>query len=215
MIYPVVRTVFLLNILVSLAIIIVLVVPYTDSQLRAFVTDPQNCAGECLLGIRPGTTTVSEAVEYLQTNAWVESAQLSAPGTGYGQIRWLWSGQQPTLIDESYPGRITFYWDEEEINAPPLEEARVETISIATRIRMFTLQEWYGAPDSGIAGIRPDGWLGYSAAYHKRGTTVSMSSTIPCPVNLMSYWGVWAKLSISIGQGTSTYVPPTEMVKIC
>jgi hypothetical protein len=80
---------------------------------------------------------------------------------------------------------------------------------------MPVLQDRLGLPDSGAALIRLDGSLGYAAAYAVQGSTISLSTSMPCPVNLMSYWNTATKITMSIGQGTSEYVPPTAMVKIC
>jgi len=209
------RIAVVLAVLLSLTVAVILAAPHDDSPLRAFLTSGDNCEGQCLLGIRPRTATVSTAMEQLQAHAWVESAQLSATGRGFGQIRWQWSGQQPAFIDERHPGRITFYWDDEEPNALELDDVRIETISIHTRIPMFYLQNWYGSPDTGTAGIRPDGSLGYSAAYHRSGVTFMLSTQMSCPVTLLSYWNSWTRMSVSIGQGTSEYVAPLDMVHIC
>jgi hypothetical protein len=215
MVHLFLRIVFPLVILLSLAVAFILAAPYDDSELRAFMTTSENCGGECLLGIRPGRTTVGEAMRQLRVHIWVEDAELSASGGGYGQILWLWSGLQPAVIDDSHPGRITFYWDAGEANAPELNDTRIQTISIYTEIRMFSLQDWLGTPDSGSANIRPDGGLGYSAAYPVRGGTVSLSTTMPCPTSLMTYWDAWTRLSLSIGRGSSSYVSPLEMVNLC
>jgi hypothetical protein len=57
--------------------------------------------------------------------------------------------------------------------------------------------------------------LGYSAGYHDPGTTVSLSVTMFCPVDLLTYWDARTRITVSIGWGSSTYVSPYEMVKMC
>lgn len=215
MTYLLARIAAVLVVLLSSSVGITRMLPYDDSAMRAFITDPMNCGGECILGIRPGSTTVSEAMQRLQAHRWVGDVELSASGNGYGQIRWLWNGNQPAVISAEYRGRLTFYWDADETNSPPLEDARIETISIDTEIRMYLLQQWYGMPDSGTASIRPDGAVGYSAAFHMRGSTISLSAVMSCPISLISYWNARAKLSIGIGSGTSAYVPPVDMAALC
>jgi hypothetical protein len=209
------RIAFALITMLSLAVVALLAAPYDDSQLRAFVTAPENCGGDCLLGLRPGATTLGEAMQQLQTHTWVESTQLSASGAGYGQILWRWSGRQPESIDTSHPGRVTFYWDEDENNGLELNDIPILTISVYTQLRMYSLQDWFGTPDSGNASFRPDGELSYSAAYPIRGGSLVLSTTMPCPTSLMSYWNAWTKLSMSIGRGTSDYVSPLDMVHLC
>lgn len=209
------RTVFGLMAVFSIVVATILAAPYNDSQIHTFITAPELCTGECLLGIRAGMTTVGEALNDLQAHTWVEQVQLSAPGTGFGQVRWWWSGRQPDFIDDHQPGRMTFYWDNKENGGQEMNDVRVQTITVYTRLRMFLLQDMFGTPNSGTAAIRLDGSLGYSAAYPVRGGTLSLSTVIPCPANLISYWNAATKVTLSIGYGTSQYVTPAEMVKIC
>lgn len=215
MLSAVLRMTFGLMILFGLAVAAVCAVPYDESQLQAFMTSPDNCTGPCLLGIRPGKMTVKAALKILEAHPWVQSTQLSAPGNGYGQIRWQWSGAQPKLIDDTYPGRITFYWDEAESGGHSLRDSKIETIAVQTNIRMYSLQAWYGRPNTGTAGFRFDKTMGYSAGYHFLGTTIILSSTMLCPVSLLTYWNARTVITVSIGWGTSTFVPPTDMVKMC
>lgn len=201
--------------LLVLAIITIHTLPYEDTQLITFISAAENCGGSCLLGIRAGKTTVSQAMAHLYESAWVNEVNLSAGGTGYGQIRWSWSGAQPAIIDTVHDGRLTFYWDREENIEREVGDSRVETISIYTSLRLDSLRTWFGQPDSGTASFRLDADLGYSAAYHDAGTTLSFSTILPCPINWMSYWNAHTKITMSMGSGTSQYVTPTEIVKIC
>ncbi len=201
--------------LFSFVLVIMRLIPFDDGQVRAFMAASENCRGECLFGIHPGTTTLGESLDFLYVHPWVESVQLTAPGNGYGQIRWAWSGQQPAVLDGDRPGRITFYWDREEPNAPDMNDVLIQTVAIYTRLRMFSLQQWLGNPNTGTASIRLDGSLGYSAAYQVQGRTVVLTTILSCPIELMNFWNAPTQVSMSIGRGTTTYTPPVEMVKLC
>jgi hypothetical protein len=213
--YSILRIAAWLTGLFSFTIVIARFIPYDEGQIHAFISAPENCGGECLFGIRPGTTTLGETLDFLYAHPWVESVQLTAPGNGYGQIRWEWNGKQPTAIDGNRAGRITFYWDREEQNAPEMNDTLIQTIAIHTRLRMFSLQQWFGKPSTGTASIRLDGSLGYSAAYQVQGRTIVLTTILPCPISLMNFWNAQTQISMSIGRGTSTFVPPVEMVKLC
>jgi hypothetical protein len=215
MIRSIIKLASLLSGLLTLFMIVVFTISYDESQLQAFMTASENCTGPCLLGIRPSKVTVNDTMQILESHPWVESARLSASGNGYGQIRWQWSGQQPAMIDASYAGRITFYWETDDPNPPSLDNTIIQTISIQTYLRMYSLQDWYGMPNSGTTNLRADMVLGYSAGYHNPGTTISVSSIMPCPVNFLSYWNTRTLITVSIGWGTSIYTPPFEMVKLC
>ena len=69
----------------------------------------------------------------------------------------------PPASTTSRRGRITFYWDDE--NVIPLDDAVVETMTIYTHMRHFSLQNVLGESDGGSATFRPDGKIGYSVLY--------------------------------------------------
>src|SRR5688572_3629883 len=69
--------------------------PYDDSDVRAFVAPPQDCAAPCFMGIRPGETTVGEAVDILWAHPWVDQVREFTSARGQRTIFWTWSGQQP------------------------------------------------------------------------------------------------------------------------
>jgi hypothetical protein len=196
------------------AIIGVRMMPYSDSPLAAFMTAPENCGGTCLLGVRAGTTRVSEAMIFLRQHSWVSEVSQNIPGTGYAQITWTWSGQQPQVIDASREGRITFYWDNE-AGTPELVDAIIETITIYTHLRMYSLHQWLGEADSGSATIRPDGNLSYAITYAIRGGMMNLTGEMPCPVNPLTYWNARTRLTMSIGRSSSSYVPLNDMLNGC
>lgn len=202
-----------LVLLMSLGIIFMRLIPSDTSQALKLLSAPENCLDLCFMGIYPGISTVGEAMLQLQDHAWVGNSELSAPGYGYAQIEWTWSNQHPDLIDDSYKGRMTFYYDDK--NAPALADSLIQTITIYTKIRMFDLQDWYGSPNFGMASVQSDNNLIYSAAYNVNNGMIGVSTLMPCPVNLMSYWNAPARIVFSIGHGSSDFILPPEMVKLC
>jgi hypothetical protein len=202
-------------ILLLVAISGVTMMPHDDNQLVAFMTAPENCGGTCLLGIRPGTTTLREATSHLSQLTWVTDIRENAPGNGYAQLTWAWSGNQPDIINADRRGRITFYWDDEDLSAPPLSDTVLETITIYTHIRVYTLHNWLGEANSGTATVRPDGMISYSIAYNTANGMVNLATELSCPVDLLTYWNAQTRLTISVGRGTSAYVSLADMMKLC
>ena len=190
-----------------------MIFPYQDFQAQDFMNASENCGGSCLLGIQPGLTQVGDAMRRLQSNLWVSDVEQNAPGNGYAQINWGWSGQQPASIDNSRRGRITFFWDDE--NVIPLDEALIETITIYTRMRHFSLQNVLGESDGSSAGFRPDGKLGYSVLYDVQGGMLNLYVELVCPFNPMTYWNTPTRISLSIGRSHTGYVPPAQLAGIC
>lgn len=205
--------VFLLLSLFSLMIVFVIVFPYDSSQVEAFMSSSENCAGVCLLGIQPGISTLREARQELENNLWVTDIHEDAPGNGYAQMTWAWTGLQPAVIDASRVGRITFYWDEED--NIPLPDKIVETISIYTEMRIYSVNKWLGETELGAANLRPDSKIGYSVIYDIEGGMLNLSAELPCPSSLMAYWNAKTRITISIGRQKSLFVSPLDLASIC
>ena len=148
--------------------------PYDDVALRAFLTAPEGCPTPCFIGIRPGVTTVVQAMEKLTESGWANTIRQDA-----GTIRWKWSGGQPDWIDLTRDSRM---W---------IRENRVEGIGIATTIRFGQLRLSYGFPNAGRLLQYPDVdlWIGYRALYFEAGFVAEMGIT--CPAG--DYWSqeVW------------------------
>ncbi len=210
------RLVLILNVVLALPIFIIRAQPRPEQASLDLPVSIEDCLQPCFLGIRPGVTTVDEAMSILQSHEWVQSVQLRAAGNGYGQIRWGWSGLQTALIDDSYEGRITFYWEEDDpINKQP-GTVTVDTLLLHTRLRMHDAQTWFGAPDSGTITIDYfDDHLQYSAAYHRRAASLRLSTTVACPATWMSYWNARVDLMLTIGHGSSTYLEPPDILRLC
>lgn len=179
------------------------------------MTAPLNCEGVCLLGIRPGQSTVLETMLHLRNHQWVSDVSQNAPGNGFAQINWGWSGKQPEAIDESRRGRITFYWNDEDASGLSLNDMIIETVTIYTRVRMYTFQQWFGETTIGNVNNRLDGTLGYIVYYDARGGIISLTTELICPVSIISYWNATTRLTVSIGNSGDAYIRPSEMIRLC
>jgi hypothetical protein len=192
---------------------VLLVLPHEDTQAQDFMSAVENCGGFCLLGIRPGKTRAGETIQHLETHPWVTDVQQNATGNGYSTISWQWNGRQPDVIDETKRGRATFYWVDE--NVIPLNDSVIETVTVYTKIRHFSLHTWLGEADSGSATFRPDGKLGYSVFYDLQGGILNLNVEIACPFSLMSYWNTQTRITLSIGRATAGFVHPGQLTSIC
>lgn len=210
------RPVLALTTLMALSVVLIRAQPVENVPVRLLLTPDEGCAALCLLGLRPGHTTVGQALVQLRAHDWVSSAALNATGRGYGDIEWRWSGRQPEIIDSARPGRITFYWDrDEEEGRRELVDMHIETISIHTRIRIYEAEVLLGLPDTGNAAYRPEDDLGYSVVYNNSYGMIDLSTTLPCPANLLTYWDARARITLSSWRGGGHYVPPHDVVKMC
>jgi hypothetical protein len=74
--------------------------PYDDHELRALLM-PENCAMPCFMGIRPGVTTMDEAVKLLKVSGWVGEIQDFPNG-----LEWKWNGFQPAIFRDGFGGYV-------------------------------------------------------------------------------------------------------------
>ncbi len=76
--------------------------PYDASATRALFAPPPGCPAPCLLGIRPGQTTLDEALKLLAAHPWVAGTTVYRDSDG--QVRnlsWDWNGRQPAAFADS------------------------------------------------------------------------------------------------------------------
>jgi len=59
---------FLITLAFSTLIFLIRAQTYDDVELRTFLTPPEGCSAPCFMGIRPGETTVGEAIALLNAN---------------------------------------------------------------------------------------------------------------------------------------------------
>ena len=73
--------------------------PLDNHVLRGLLM-PENCTMPCFMGIRPGVTTVADAVTLLAGSGWVNQADIRV-STRFNVVRleWYWNGLQPDIFD--------------------------------------------------------------------------------------------------------------------
>jgi hypothetical protein len=73
----------------------ILVFPYDDGGLGDLFAKA-DCVKLCFLDIRPGITTLGEALEKLGSSDWVTDMEIDAKAQ---LVSWQWTGQQPRALD--------------------------------------------------------------------------------------------------------------------
>jgi hypothetical protein len=123
------RIIFALTAPFALLIVLTHLQPYEGSHLRALLAPTEGCDAPCFIGIRPGVTTVDEAVELLSSHEWVGGIDVDLLA-----IRWRWTGAQPAWIDAREPAQI---W---------LDGERVTGIEFKTRLTLGDMRLTFGEP---------------------------------------------------------------------
>ena len=176
------KLVFLFTLLFAACIGLIRAQPYDDSELRAFLT-PDDCPMPCIMGIRPGVTTMEEAMAILEShesvilvnNHTVVNNQ-SVPPKAFGDITWEWSGLQPSLIDKNVVGQL---W---------IDQGQVARMSIGTRIRLGDIWQLLGQPQHGdVFGSDTDDTLRALQATYTN-IPLGIEAISYCPINATTFW---------------------------
>ena len=91
--------------LITAALLLIRTQPYDDHELRELLL-PDGCPAPCFMGIRPGVTTMDEAVRLLHGNKWVAEINKRVINNRYGFITWTWREQQPSWTSQKAIGEI-------------------------------------------------------------------------------------------------------------
>jgi hypothetical protein len=160
------RPILLLTLLAALPIFAIRAQPYDDSELRAFLTPPEGCPAPCFMGIRPGVTTIEEAVAILEAHEWVtaidehyvELMRLAAayePPSLKTLLSWEWSTSKPAWVDSRRNSSLI------------IKSRRIEGVMIQTTIPLGDVLVTYGKPVSSKLLWTKNNFFRYSFAYDK------------------------------------------------
>ena len=112
--------------------------PYDDYELRQLLL-PDGCPAPCFMGIRPGITTMDEAVKILEANSWV--GQIKKESNAYDNtINWTWNNRIPKQVIPKGGGRIQA--------APNSKRPLVDTITISSFLQLGEAYVVLGLPDT-------------------------------------------------------------------
>jgi hypothetical protein len=165
-----------LSLLLVLPVLLIRAQPF-DARLHHVLNPAEDCTAPCFLGIRPGTTTIEEALVRLRGHAWVASASDYVPFTinpagraVFAVPRWEWSGAQPGWIDPQQPGELG------------VEGDRVRYVEFATRFQVGDVYLALGAPDFSQLQPWPTPWspfFQYLARYDQMHLTLLARGACP------------------------------------
>lgn len=87
------RLILLALLIFIAALLFIRAQPYDDHELRDLLL-PANCPAPCFMGIRPGVTTMDDAIKILESSGWVEPHKNDFDNW----ISFKWNGHQPDLM---------------------------------------------------------------------------------------------------------------------
>ncbi len=157
-----------------------------------------DCQKPCWHGIRPGSTSVVEAILLLRADAWVLGDSIERIDR---RLRWQWSGAQHELIDASEPGILI------------VSNEHVFAVHLPLKVGMGDLQLSFGRPNWSSQGrYRDEAFIQY--AYPDEHLSLLLS--VPCPMGRQSYWHTRPEITLSGGfiRGVN-YRPQSPYLKLC
>lgn len=146
---------------------------FADSSRIVLFPPSPGCNGDsvCFMGIRPGATSLSDAITLLKAHPWVANVDTRP---SISQASWTWSGAQPDYIDTSVPGMII----ERDYTA-------VSQLRFGTRYRYGDVWFQLGAAEIGYSGRTPDTLV--HGMYYPAYSLLAISIT-PCPAHPSDFW---------------------------
>jgi hypothetical protein len=165
-----------------------------DDDVRTFLLPPEGCEAPCWQGIRPGVTTLDEAVALLEANPWVERVIVDTDSP-FTFIYLDWNDQAPIFARNVSPRLPLYMW---------VRRGFVQLIVVPTLIPYGDVWSLLGAPATGtfaVSGYRTSMTLGarpntrHTAIYYDG--RVVVDTRVYCPVNPTLFWEAPVTISYS------------------
>ncbi len=137
------RLILIATALFAIVLILIHAQPYDDHELRQLLL-PEGCPAPCFMGIRPGVTTVDEAIKILEANEWAEKIDNEKYERGSGLILWNWNNRKPSWIKENLRGSIF------------IDNKLVQAITIYSKFSLGETRLLLGLPDMDIVSPPQD-----------------------------------------------------------
>jgi hypothetical protein len=181
MVHAMLKAVFPFTLLFTSVIGLIHARPFQDDSLEAFLAPPSDCPAPCWQGIRPGMTTVTEALDILESHPWIDHVIITERygATRDGFIGWAWSGEPPAPIDPRARGAM---WVDDDI---------VRSIRIPTTIPFGALWLRLHRPQKGSFSLALDALAMDHVIIHYAAYTdffIVAWNEVSCPLRLADFW---------------------------
>jgi len=138
--------------------------------------DPHGCPMPCWLGIRPGVTTMTEAIDLLHDNPYIDAKSIQPFNSGSELVsliaRWRTPIDPPFSPDPNDVGTRTVILQ----NTPGYDVVKIIILHVNIPLGEFVQQ--FGPPDRSAVAREPIGTLFYVLEYPQMG--MQFSAFLPC-----------------------------------
>ena len=137
------RLVLLPLVIFTAALLLVHTQPYDDHELRQLLL-PEGCPAPCFMGIRPGVTTMDEAVKLLNDSPWIGEIYKRVINSNSGFITWTWKDQKPSWASRKVRGEVY------------VTDKKVHAITISSEAVLGETRLTLGMPDREFVSVPQD-----------------------------------------------------------
>jgi hypothetical protein len=171
--------------------------PNPDADaFAAYALSADGCiALPCLMTIRPGVTSISEAYAILDAHPWVDTVDLYVD---LNALAWTWSGAQPSWVDSTNSGVLWVYRN------------IVQFIRIPTRLRLGDLTLLHaGETLRRIASRRPASFYiaEYAVMTDADQLAYRVEAMISCRFDVARFWNTPIRINMPAPGGVPPFDP--------
>ncbi len=191
-----IKSTFALVIMFVAFISLIRVRPYNDTDFRSFFLSSEDCRKPCWQGIRPGITTIDEAVMILESAAWAQDVTVDKRS-----ISWAWRGNHIPSIDIQTSGIMY------------ISNNRVAAIIVPLNVAFGDFQLLFGQPRWRSAG-KFNHNVSVQFTYPQEYLTLSVR--LECPMNIASFWNAQPEIVLNgMPSAGMPYRTNLEFLKNC
>jgi hypothetical protein len=172
--------------------------PNPDADaFAAYALSAEGCSAlPCLMTIRPGVTSISEAYAILSAHPWVSNVDLYID---LNALAWSWSGAQPGWVDGSSSGVLWVYRN------------IVQFIRIPTRLTLGDLALHHSGGETFRRIASPRAALVYIAEYavmlDADQPAYRIEAMISCRFDVARFWNTPIRINMPAPGGTPPFDP--------
>ena len=165
-------------VLCSVVLVLIRAHPYDDREVRKLLLS-DDCTSPCFLGIRPGVTTLHEAINLLRISQWVQTETISYSEADYGGgAVWSWNRQAAPALSNKQSSLISRLDNGVQL---------VDLLYISTTIPIGDIYLTLGATSytgTGDTGMPHEAYV--ALFYLEQG--ISIWSNVSCPIQNHTLW---------------------------
>jgi len=161
-------------VLFTIVLMLIHAQPYDDHELREILL-PEGCPAPCFMGIRPGVTSVDEALRLLENNKWV--GEIYKQNLNYSAVTWTASLSAPDNMDRNQHNTLVFFRD------------KVSALALWASFRLGDIRIIFGPPDLEDLGMDDAGAIYYTAIYRDKEFALTVAR--PCQQSEITLWNTY------------------------